>query len=212
MAKAERNMLSDLTIRAYLENTGSKSPTPGGGCAAALCGALAASLGEMVANLTIGREKYSDVDAEMTGFRNKLNRYREKLLLDIDRDKRAYEKVMDAYDLPKDPEQEMSRKSAIQVALKEAAMVPFDVANDAIQLLGLLEKVVKKGNKNAVTDGITGVLLSRSAAMAAILNVKINLSEIKDSAFKETLEKEVEALEKKTVKKESDILAWYHTR
>jgi len=202
-------MLSELTVKKYIESTGSDTAVPGGGCAAALCGALSAALGEMVANLTIGRDKYREIEAEMMMLRDKIRRYKDKLMLDIDRDARAYEKVMFAYQIPKEAAYEDVRNSEIQVALKEAAQVPLEVANDAIQSLFLIEKVVKLGNKNAVTDGIVAALIARSAALSAMLNVRVNLDAIHDMAFKERIEDDMEELEKKSIKKESDILAWY---
>lgn len=209
MSESKGNMLSDLTVKDYLEKSGSDSPVPGGGCAAALCGALSAALGEMVTNLTIGRDKYGDSEADMTNYRDKLRLYKDKLMLDINRDARAYEKVMFAYKIPKDAEHEDIRKSEIQVALKEASLAPLEVANNAIQLLILIEKVVKLGNKNAVTDGLVAALLARSAALSAILNVRVNLESISDMAFKEQVEQDVDELEKKSIQKENDILTWY---
>jgi formiminotetrahydrofolate cyclodeaminase len=211
MAKREGNLLSGFTVSDYLDTTGSDAPVPGGGCAAALCAALAAALGEMVANLTVGREKYRENEAEMIRFREKLSLCRKKMELHIDRDKQAYEKVLAAYKISRDAAHESLRKNAIQIALKEAAIVPAEVANDAVQILFLIDKVIKKGNRNALTDGITGALLARSAALAALLNVKVNLSAIHDAAFKETIEQEVEELEQKAIQAEGGILAWYRS-
>ena len=208
MAESVQSMLSNLTVKAYIETTASERPVPGGGCAAALCAALAASLGEMVVTLTVGREKYRANDAEMVRCGEALLNYRKKMELYIDRDKDAYEKVLAAYGISREPSSMTFRKNEIEKALKMAAIVPAEVAKDAVQIMYLLEAVVQKGNKNAMTDGITGVLLARSAALSALLNVKVNLSSIHDDAFKETLEKEVEELAEKARQKERDILAW----
>lgn len=201
-------MLKDLTITEFLEQTASSEPLPGGGCTAALNAALAASLTEMVANLTIGRKEFKAVDDEMRQIAQAAADLRKKLQNDIDNDAQAYQEVLAAFKLPKNTGDEKAQRSnAIQQAFKIAATVPLGVARDAINLMDLAARAIKDGNPNAVTDGAVGVLAARTAALAAIYNVKINLSAIKDKAFVAELTREIEELEQQVIAKEKEILS-----
>lgn len=200
-------MLKDLTITEFLQQTASSEPLPGGGCTAALNAALAASLTEMVANLTIGRREFEAVEDEMINIAETAAALRKKLQNEIDNDAHAYREVLAAFKLPKNTEEEKNRRSdAIQQAFKTAATVPLGVARDALKIMDLASRAIAKGNQNAVTDGAVGVLVSRAAVLAAIYNVKVNLSAIKDPDFVEALAREVEALEGQAIEKEKQIL------
>ena len=200
-------MLKDLTITEFLQQTASSEPLPGGGCTAALNAALAASLTEMVANLTIGRREFEAVEDEMINIAETAAALRKKLQNEIDNDAHAYREVLAAFKLPKNTEEEKNRRSvAIQQAFKTAATVPLGVARDALIIMDLASRAIAKGNQNAVTDGAVGVLVSRAAVLAAIYNVKVNLSAIKDPDFVEALAREVEALEGQAIEKEKQIL------
>ena len=200
-------MLKDLTITEFLQQTASSEPLPGGGCTAALNAALAASLTEMVANLTIGRREFEAVEDEMINIAETSAALRKKLQNEIDNDAHAYREVLAAFKLPKNTEEEKNRRSdAIQQAFKAAATVPLGVARDALKIMDLASRAIAKGNQNAVTDGAVGVLVSRAAVLAAIYNVKVNLSAIKDPDFVEALAREVEALEGQAIEKEKQIL------
>ena len=201
-------MLKDLTLSEYLEKTASGEATPGGGSIAALCAAAAAGLTEMVANLTIGRKNYQSVEAEMKDIAGAVSDYREKLIQAIDEDPEAYNQVMTAFKLPKgtDAEKE-SRDQAIQDGLKNAALVPMRVAEVAFQVMQIAEKAITKGNKNAITDGLVAVMAARTAALAALYNVKINLDSINDSAFVDKLSQKASSLEKQVQEREKEILA-----
>ena len=201
-------MLKDLTITEFLQQTASSEPLPGGGCTAALSAALAASLVEMVANLTIGRKKFQAVENEMKKIAQTAADLREKLQDDINKDAQAYREVLAAFKLPKNTDGEKKQRSdAIQQAFKTAATVPLGVARDALKIMDLASRTIAQGNQNAVSDGAVGVLVSRTAALAAIYNVKINLSAIKDPGFVKELTREVEALEGQVIDKEKQILA-----
>ena len=200
-------MLKDLTITEFLEKTASAEPLPGGGCAAALNAALAASLTEMVANLTIGRKEFQAVEDEMKEIAQTAAGLSKKLQDDIDDDARAYQEVLAAFKLPKNTDDEKKQRTgAIQKAFKTAATVPLGVARDVLKIMDLASRAIAKGNQNAVTDGAVGVLVSRTAALAAIYNVKVNLSAIKDPNFVKELTREVEALEGQVIEKERQIL------
>ncbi len=201
-------MLRNLSIIEFMEKTASDAPVPGGGSVAALAAALAASLAEMVANLTIGKKGFEDVDREMKAIAKKTRNYRDKLVQDIDKDADSYKAVVAAYGMAKATDEEkLKRTTAIQEALKQAALVPLKVAGDAADLLELSGKVAKKGNKNAITDAAVGVMMARTAVLAALYNVKTNLNSIKDPSFVDSISKDVNALEERILQREKELLS-----
>ena len=201
-------MLKDLTITEFLEQTASAEPLPGGGCTAALNAALAASLTEMVTNLTIGRKEFQSVEDEMKKIRKTAADLRKKLQNDIDNDAKAYQEVLAAFKLPKNTDSEKKqRSSAIQQAFKTAAKVPLGVARDAITIMDLASRAIARGNQNALSDGAVAVLACRAAALAAAYNVKINLGGIKDPDFVEEMTRQIEDLERQVIEKETECLA-----
>ena len=196
--------LKDLTIEEFAKVTASDAPAPGGGSVAAAAGSLAAALAEMVANLTIGKEKYAEAENEM---REKGQAIREKLIADIQRDSSSFNLYMAALRMPKDTEEEKAaRREAMQRGLKEAAVVPLSVAETASEIFPLAEAAVARGNANAVTDGLVSAMMARTAVLSALLNVKINLNSIKDEAFRADMEKQVKGLEKTASEYEAKIL------
>jgi len=181
--------------------------SPGGGSIAALSAALAASLSEMVANLTIGKKDYALAEEEMKMISKEASQYRNKLFQDIDKDSDAYRQVIAAFKLPKDTKEEKEqREQAIQMGLKQAVLVPLGVAKDAFKIIDLAKQVVKKGNKNAVTDGAVAAMMARTAVLSALYNVKINLGSIKDSAFVDDVLKQIQHLEVEIIEKEKEVL------
>jgi methenyltetrahydrofolate cyclohydrolase len=200
--------LADLSIKEFLAKTASGSPVPGGGSIAALSAAIAASLSEMVVNLTIGKKGFEAKEKEMKVIAKAAVGYRNKLIKDIGRDSDAYNTVLAAFRLPKRNEgEENIRKQEIQDAFKKASLVPLDVAKNAFKIIELAEKVVKHGNKNAVTDGIVAVMMARTAVLSALYNVKINLASIKDVDFVKSIRKDVTSLEREIKNKERKILS-----
>lgn len=200
-------MLADKTLKKFLEETASNSPVPGGGSVAALSAGLAAALTEMVANLTIGKKGYEGLEEEMEGIVKEVSGYRQRFIEDIDRDSDSFNEVMEAFKLPKGTEEEKEiRKNSIETAMKNAALVPLDVAKSALNIMSFAEKVIEKGNKNAVTDGAVAAMMARTAVLSALYNVKINLGSIKDAEFVERVGKEVERIKEKAWKVEKDLL------
>ena len=200
--------LADLSIKEFLAKTASNSPVPGGGSIAALSAAIAASLSEMVAHLTIGKKGYEALEEEMQEIAKDAFQYRERLIRYIDKDSNAYNDVMAAFKLPKGTEQERNnREGAIQEALINATLVPLDVARDAFKIIELAGKVVKQGNKNAVTDAAVAVMMARTAVLSALYNVKINLASIKDTNFVEEIREEIKHMESEIVNREREILS-----
>ena len=201
-------MLTDLTLTKFLEKTASNSPVPGGGSIAALSATIAASLSEMVAHLTIGKKGYEALEEEMQEIAKDAFQYRERLIRYIDKDSNAYNDVMAAFKLPKSTEQERkNREGAIQEAFINATLVPLDVARDAFKIIELAGKVVKQGNKNAVTDAGVAVMMARTAALSALYNVKINLASIKDTNFVEEIREKIKHMESEIVNREREFLS-----
>ena len=202
-------MLVNSKITEYLEKAAAGTAVPGGGSVAALNGALAAGLTEMVANLTVGKKGYEAVEEDMKALADKASQLRNKLTAAIDQDADAYTEVMAAYKLPKTTDEETSlRKQKIQDAIKHAALVPLEVARDALAVIDLAGSAIRKGNKNAASDGAVAAMNARTAALAAIYNVKINLSSIQDDSFVEKLAQEVEDLQDQVTEKENEALSY----
>ncbi|AUR48452.1 putative methenyltetrahydrofolate cyclohydrolase [Porphyromonas gingivalis TDC60] len=201
-------ILTDLTVKGFLAETAGQEPVPGGGSISALNGSIAAALAEMVANLTIGKKKYVEVEAEMQTIATEVAAIQKELVLDIDRDSDAYNKVFAAFKLPKETEEEKAVRSAqIQEMTKYAASVPMEVARRVHSLLPLIEAVVAKGNQNAITDGCVAMMCARTAIIGALLNVRINLTSIKDEDFVKTHTEEANAIEADAIRREAEILA-----
>ena len=201
-------MLADHKITEYLDKAAAGTAVPGGGSVAALNAALAAGLTEMVANLTIGKKGYEAVEDEMKTLAEKASRLRIKLTAAIDRDADAYSEVMAAYKLPKATDEETAvRIQKIQDAIKHAALVPLEVARDALAVIELAGQAIRKGNKNAASDGAVAAMNARTGALAAIYNVKINLSSIRDDSFADKMAQEVKELEIQVVENENDSLS-----
>ena len=201
-------MLVDNRITEYLEKAAAGTAVPGGGSVAALNAALAAGLTEMVANLTIGKKGYEEVEEEMIALAGKASQLRNKLSEAIDRDADAYTAVMAAYKLPKTTDQETAlRKQKIQEAIKHAALVPLEVARNALAVIELAGQAIRKGNKNAASDGAVAAMNARTGALAAIYNVKINLGSINDDIFVDKLTQEVKELENQVVEMENAALS-----
>ncbi|MCS6936076.1 MAG: cyclodeaminase/cyclohydrolase family protein [Candidatus Bipolaricaulota bacterium] len=177
-------MTGELRITDFLERLAAATPTPGGGSAAALTASLAASLVAMVAALTQKARPASDPElaAQMGEICEEARRWRDRFLRLADEDALAFEGVLAAYRLPKDPERER-RESAIQAALRQATEIPYEVALGARRVLELAEVVALKGLKSAWSDAGAGIYLAEAALQAALLNVAINIKSIKDEEF-----------------------------
>lgn len=205
-------MLVDLTIKGFLSETAGSSPVPGGGSISALNGAIAAALTEMVANLTIGKKKYADVEGQMRAIAIEAASIRERLIRDIDRDSEAYDRVFAAFKLPKETEEQIAeRKRTIQDATKEAAVVPMQVAEDIATVMETIIYVAHKGNRNAVTDACVAMMTARTCVLGALLNVRINLGSIEDEAFVKRMREKADHLEAEAIRIETKLLDWVKT-
>jgi len=201
-------LLDTLKLTKFLEKIAAGTAAPGGGSVAALNAALSASLTEMVANLTVGKKGYEAAEKDMREIAARASELRKKLAKDIDNDAAAYNEVLKAFKMSKDTEKDQDRRTkAIQASFKNAALVPLGVARDAIRIMELTSKVVRKGNKNAAIDAAVGTLAARAAVMGALYNVKANLNFIDDHKFVKEIAQEVEMLERQVEKKEKEILS-----
>jgi methenyltetrahydrofolate cyclohydrolase len=177
-------MLIDQTIAAFADELASNSPAPGGGSIAALAGTLGAGLTSMVCRLTIGKKKYADVQTELEAVLVKSEELRMQLTSLIDRDTEAFSRVMNAFSLPKETEeQKAARAGAIQAAMKEAVRVPLEVMNLCAEAIALTSIAAAKGNANSISDAGVAALMMQAACKGAELNVKINLGSIADREF-----------------------------
>lgn len=194
----------------FVAATASKEPTPGGGAIAALTAATGAALAEMVANLTFGKKGYEAVQTEMEALQAKAEEIRNRMLELSQADADVFNIFMKALGLPKNTNEEKAiRTAAIQQAYKDAAMVPFEIGELANQIFDLAELASCKGNQNLITDGIIAAINARAAVKSAFLNVRINLSGIKDESFVAELISKMNAIEKDLDDKESAIIGLY---
>jgi glutamate formiminotransferase/formiminotetrahydrofolate cyclodeaminase len=165
----------------FLDALASKAPTPGGGSAAALAGAMSAALGVMVGRLTAGRSRFSDVRDEVRGLIVEAEKLRQALTEGMEEDAEAFNAVMAAYKLPKGTEKEKAeRHAATQRAMTHAAEVPLATARKVLRAMEIALVMARKGNPNAVTDAASAVWLGMAALQSAALNVRINATSIDD--------------------------------
>lgn len=183
------------TLQEYFSELSSNSPTPGGGNVAALCGALSSSLGIMVCNLTIGKKKYVDVESEMIRLKEEIENLQKGFIELGQKDNASFDKVMDAFKLPKENEQEKNiRSKAIEEATIGATSAPMEVIRLSKTLLPILEIIIDKGNKNSLSDAGVAVALTRTAANSAYLNVLINCSSLSNQTIANELKKTADIL------------------
>jgi methenyltetrahydrofolate cyclohydrolase len=171
----------------FLDKLASRSPEPGGGSVSALVAALGAALVSMVANLTLGKEKYADVQDRVEELLASSEKLRTDLQGLIQKDTEVYADVSAAFKLPRESEEEkVGRAARIQDALKLATEVPFEIAEKCLEVARLSETAAVIGNVGAVSDAGVAVLLAEAAAQSAALNVKINVNSIEDKGFSDS--------------------------
>lgn len=178
--------IKDQTIELFLEQLASKQPTPGGGSAAAVMGAQSAALTSMVCNLTIGKPKYAEVEAEMQALLAQAEALRVELIGMIKADVDVFNKLMSCYGLPKASDDEKAhRAEQIQIVLKEATLVPLDCARACRKALDLSRIAAEKGNLGVISDAGVAAMAAIGALKSAALNVYINAGGLKDREFAE---------------------------
>jgi glutamate formiminotransferase/formiminotetrahydrofolate cyclodeaminase len=196
--KQDGSSLLGRSLREFADEISLDSPTPGGGSAAALFASLSAALSSMVANLTVGKKGYEGVSEEMKDVALRAQDLKDGLLQAVDEDTRAFNKVMEAFRLPKGSEDQAKEKeAAVERASREATLVPLSVLEKCGPLLELARTVAQKGNRNSLSDAGVAAVAAEAAAAGAFYNVKINLPGIQDESFKKEISEKADELMKK---------------
>ncbi|HEY1353829.1 MAG TPA: cyclodeaminase/cyclohydrolase family protein [Ktedonobacteraceae bacterium] len=181
-------MYIDQPLQTYLEDLASSCSTPGGGSAAAVSGAMAAALTCMVCQLTLGKEKYADVQDEITALLSRAQDQRQRFQQLLGEDISAYSKLAACLKMPRASEQERQlRGAAIQEHLVQAALVPLEISERAVVVAGICERVAEIGNVNVLSDIAAAAMLAASAGTAAAWMVRVNLKGLKDGRAVEVL-------------------------
>ena len=198
----------DFNLRAFANETASESPAPGGGSISAYVGSLGISLGTMVANLSSHKVGWDERWEEFSDYAAAGQSYKDTLLHLVDEDTNAFNKIMDAFKLPRgNDEEKTARKNAIEEASKYAIEVPFKVMETSLKSMEIIKAMAEIGNPNSVSDAGVGALCARTAVMGAYLNVKINASSLSDKEFVDHVLSKGKLVEEKAQALEEEILA-----
>jgi glutamate formiminotransferase/formiminotetrahydrofolate cyclodeaminase len=207
LANAAESKLVSMTLTDFADETASESPAPGGGSISAYVGALGVSLATMVANLSSHKRGWDERWKEFSDWAEKGEKYKSTLLKLVDADTAAFNKIMEAFALPKaTPEEKASRTQAIQAATKYAIEIPFQVMETAYESMQVIKSMVIGGNPNSVTDAGVGALCARAAVIGAFMNVRINAGGYNDKDFVNDIIVKGKAIEDKTIALEAEIL------
>ncbi len=199
--------LIDMTCRGFADETASESPAPGGGSISAYLGALGAALAAMVANLSAHKAGWDDRWEEFSAWAVRGQQIKEDLLHLVDDDTNSFNKVMDAFGLPKtNGEEKAARTAAIQEATKYATEIPFSTMQRSLDAFEVIRAMAEHGNPNSVSDAGVGALCARSAVMGAYLNVKINAAGLDDRAFADDMLAQGAEIQRKAVQLEAEIM------
>ena len=195
MQQIMQPMMTQNSVEKFLDDLASGNPTPGGGSAAAIMGAMGAALVSMVCNVTIGKKGYEAVEAEMKAVRGESESVRRRLTAMVAEDVAAFDSLMAAYRLPKTTDDDKAwRAAAIQAALRRATEAPLDCARACAEVIALSRRASEHGYLNVISDGGVGVLAGFTGLRSAALNVYINVPALKDRAFAEQAKAELEEL------------------
>lgn len=199
-------MFIEKSCKEFAEILASASPTPGGGGASALAGALGTALGSMVGNLTLGKKKYESVQEDIKVVLDKAAALQNELLALVEKDAEVFEPLAKAYGLPKNTEEEKKKKDEVmEAALKVASSVPVEIMEKVMEAISLHEELAQKGTRIAISDVGVGVQLCKTALMGASLNVYINTRLMKDREYAEQINKKVDDLLREGMEK-ADII------
>ncbi|MGE4287051.1 MAG: glutamate formimidoyltransferase [Salinivirgaceae bacterium] len=202
-----KKQLIDMSLIAFAEETASESPAPGGGSIAAYMGALGASLGGMVANLSSHKRGWDERWEEFSNWAERAKTFQVQLLKMVDEDTNAFNKIMDAFALPKNSDEEkQQRTKAIQEATKYATEVPFQTMKLCFESMQVMKAMAETGNPNSVSDAGVGAIAARAGVAGAFLNVKINAAGLNDKEFATYIINEANSLLKKAGELEAEIL------
>lgn len=200
--------LVNMTLKGFANETASDSPAPGGGSIAAYVGALGVSLGAMVANLSADKRGWEEKREFFSEWAKNGQELKTALIADVDEDTRAFNRIMEAFGLPKSNDDEKKARSlAIEEATKYACQVPYKVMETAYSGLTLLEQMIEKGNPNSITDAGVGVLCVKTAVRGAYFNVLVNAQGLKDRAFADDIKDRAQKLLAVNHTKADDLIA-----
>ena len=212
-ANKGQKKLIDRTLTDFADETASESPAPGGGSISAYMGALGAALGTMVANLSSHKRGWDERWEEFSDWAEKGKAFQIQLMKLVDEDTNAFNKIMDAFSLPKKTEEEKAiRKQAVQEATRFATEVPFKTMQLCYECMSVAKAMAEIGNPNSVTDAGVGALAARAGVVGAFLNVKINASSLDDKAYAEKIIREGENVVEKAGQLEAEILQIVHSK
>lgn len=204
---AKANPLINMKLNAFADETASESPAPGGGSISAYAGALGISLATMVANLSASKKGWEERWKEFSDWAEKGQAIKNQLLNLVDDDTKAFNKIMEAFSLPKTTDVEKAeRKNAIQGATKFAIEIPFKVMQLSYESMAIIKAMAENGNPNSVSDAGVGALCARAAVMGAFLNVKINAAGYDDKSFVNDVIAKGQKIENDTILEEVEIL------
>ena len=213
MLDEEEKKLIDFKLDDFAEETASESMAPGGGSISAYVGALGVSLGTMVANLSGHKAGWDDKWEFFSEWAEKGQDYKNKLLLLVDEDTNAFNKIIDAFRMSKDSEDDkLARNQAIEDATKYATEIPFQVMQTAFNSMEVMQAMIKDGLQNSLSDAGVGILCARTAVLGAYFNVKINAKDIKDRKFAENILSKAEDIFQKTLKIENDTITHINSK
>lgn len=188
-------MLVEKNYKGYLDELSSNSPSPGGGSVSAISGGLAVSTMQMVCSVTIDKKGYEEYSDHFKNLYNKAQEFKDFFINAVDEDSEAFSLVIQAFRMPKATEEEKkARLTAIQQGYKHAAKVPFEIGKKAYEFLPLLEQTIDNGNKSAITDAYVSAVQLFAAIDGAFINVRINLSSIKDKEFVDKYNEEMDIM------------------
>lgn len=204
---------TDLSCKKFVDELSAKAATPGGGGASALVGAIGMALGNMTAALTIGKDKYKDVESEVKAIMSKADDIQGDLLELVDEDARAFKPLAEAYKLPASTDKDKERKAFVmEQCLRDACDVPLEIMRaccDAIELHAMLSKI---GSKMAISDVGCGVICCKAALRAASLNVFINTKSMKDREYADKCDTEAEDMLDKGSALAEEVFAFVEQR
>ncbi|MFK5889366.1 MAG: glutamate formimidoyltransferase [Flavobacteriaceae bacterium] len=211
--KDDSNQLIDLTLSAFADETAGESMAPGGGSIAAYVGALGVSLGTMVANISAHKRGWDDKWESFSDWAVKGQSYKEILLALVDEDTNAFNKIIEAFRLPKTTDKEKKiRVEAVETATKYATEIPFKVMETAYNSMEVMQAMLKEGLKSSLSDAGVGVLCAKTAVTGAYFNVRINAKDIKDRAFAKDIIAKAEAIYNEALKIEIDTIKHITTK
>lgn len=201
------NKLIDMNLTDFCHMTASDAPAPGGGSIAAYLGSLGAALGTMVANLTAHKHRHSDKWMHYSDWAEKGKFYHDELLKLVDEDTNAFNKIMEAFGLPKSTDEEKAaRLEAIQNATKYAIDIPYKTMETCYNSMEVMLEMAKTGLEASISDAGVGALAARAGVQGAMLNVKINTADLKDKAYVENILAKAKEIENKAIELETEIL------